>query len=165
MFITHIGIWKTRNLFRYETFIYLFEFKVFQHEERETHNFFLCWLFHLNPTTCGTPTANYWYDLGELRKSTSFVQAQISTNCFFKFWNPPLPGMTSFTSPVSFHTWDFYCDISIVTSAPLAREHLHSTNPRTKPKGLSLTKPKGKIYKTKNDNIKKSLRNYITKAF
>ena len=35
----------------------------------------------------------------------------------------------------------------IVTSAPRAREHLHSTNP--------CTKPKGKIYKTKNDNIKK----------
>ena len=43
----------------------------------------------------------------------------------------------------------------IVTSAPRAREHLHSTNPCTKRKVLSLTKPKGKIYETKNDNIKK----------
>ena len=32
----HIGIRKTQNLFRYETFYYLFEFKVFWHEERET---------------------------------------------------------------------------------------------------------------------------------
>ena len=39
---------------------------------------------------------------------------------------------------------------------PRAREHLHSTNPYTKRKVLSLTKPKGKIYKTK------SLHNYIT---
>ena len=40
---------------------------------------------------------------------------------------------------------------------------VHLTNPCTKRKVLSLTKPKGKIYKTKNDNIKKkSLLNYIT---
>ena len=32
----HIEIRKTRNWFRYETFIYLFVFKVFRHEERET---------------------------------------------------------------------------------------------------------------------------------
>ena len=35
----------TLYLFWYETFIYLFEFKVFRYEERETHNFLLCWLF------------------------------------------------------------------------------------------------------------------------
>ena len=63
---TRIGIRKTRNWFRYETFYYLFEFKVFPHEERERErerereNFFLCRLFHLSPTTCGTPAANYW---------------------------------------------------------------------------------------------------------
>ena len=40
--------------FRYETFYYLFEFKVFQHEERETQ--FLSMLtFPSDPTTCGTP--------------------------------------------------------------------------------------------------------------
>ena len=108
----YIGIRKTRNWFRYPNFYYLFVFKVFRHEERERHNFFLCWHFHLNPTTCSTPAANYWSGLGELRISTSFM---------------------------------------------------HLTNPCTKRKVLSLTKPKGKIYKTKYDNIKKiSLRNYIT---
>ena len=50
---------------------------------RERYNFFLSWLFHLTPTTCGTPAADYWSGLGELRKSTCFVQVQISTNCFF----------------------------------------------------------------------------------
>ena len=40
---TLIGIRKARNTsdslfwFRYETLIYLFEFKLFRHEERETH--------------------------------------------------------------------------------------------------------------------------------
>ena len=46
------------------------------------------------------------------------------------------------------------------TSSPLARGHLrsslHLTNPCTKRKVLSLTKPKGRIYKTK------SLGDYIT---
>ena len=46
------------------------------------------------------------------------------------------------------------------TSAPHVREHLRPclplTNPCTKRKVLSLTKPKGKIYKTK------SLGHYIT---
>ena len=46
------------------------------------------------------------------------------------------------------------------TSAPRARQHLrscfHLTNPFAKRKVLSLTKPKGKIYKTK------SLGHYIT---
>ena len=48
------------------------------------------------------------------------------------------------------------------TSFPCARQHLHSnlhlTNPFTKRKVLSLTKPKGKIYKTK------SLSHYITEV-
>ena len=46
---THIGIRKTRNWFRYETFYYLFEFKVFRHDERERHNFFLYRHFRLTP--------------------------------------------------------------------------------------------------------------------
>ena len=70
--------------------------------------------------------------------------------------------MTSFTSPVHFLSGVFIVTSLIVTSAPRVREHLHSTNSCTKRKVLSLTKPKGKIYKTKNDNIKKSHRNYIT---
>ena len=69
--------------------------------------------------------------------------------------------MTSFTSRGHI----FLFGVSIVTSlndtsALHAREHLHSclhlTNPCTKRKVLSLTKPKGKIYKTK------SLGHYIT---
>ena len=37
---THIGIRKTRNWLKYETFYYLFEFKVFRHEEGETISFY-----------------------------------------------------------------------------------------------------------------------------
>ena len=65
---------------------------------------------------------------------------------------PTLPDMTSFTSLVSFPIWEFYFDICEWTPALM----LHLTNPCTKRKVLILTKPKGKIYKTK------SLRHYIT---
>ena len=71
-----------------------------------------------------------------------------------------LPGMTSFTSPVHFLSGFFSVTCLIVTS-PRKRVNtcaqcVHLTNPCTKRKVLSRTKPKGKIYKTK------SLRNYIT---
>ena len=63
---------------------------------------------------------------------------------------------------VSFSIWDFYFDISewhilparVWTPALI----LHLTNPCAKRKVLSLTKPKGKIYKTK------SLGHYISNA-
>ena len=129
---------------------------------RERDNFFLCWLFHLNPTMCGSPAVNYRSGLGKLRKS--ICPGRNSINCFFFFTSPKssaLPGMMSFTSPVSFPIWVFYCDIWL-SHPPRVCEHQHSTNPCTKRKVLRLTKPKGKIYKMKNDDIKKSLCNYIT---
>ena len=61
---------------------------------------------------------------------------------------------------VSFPIWDFYFDISEwhihSARAWTPALMLHLTNPCAKRKALILTKPKGKIYKTK------SLRNYIT---
>ena len=96
--------------------------------KREKHNFFLCWI-SIWPSPRAAPAANYWSGLGELRKSTCFVQAQISTRCFFsnpKILSPSLPGMTSYTSPVIFPIWVFIVTSVIVTSSPRAREHLHS---------------------------------------
>ena len=67
--------------------------------------------------------------------------------------------MTSFTSPFAFTIWGFYCDISDCHIRP-ARALTSALNVCTKlthalsRKVLSLTK--GKIYKTKNDNIKKN---------
>ena len=85
------------------------------------------------------------------------------TDFFSNSQNPPrtLPVHDVIYIPRSY----FLSGVSIVTSmndtsAPHAREHLrsclHLTNPCIKRKVLSLTKPKGKIYKTK------SLRHYIT---
>ena len=74
--------------------------------------------------------------------------------------SPSLPGMTSFTSPVLFSIWCFYSDIWDCHILParawtpaLMSAPTHALNRKV----LSLTKPKDKIYKTKNDNIKKIL--------
>ena len=83
--------------------------------------------------------------------------------CFF-FKSPTssaLPGMTSFTSPVPFsslgfllwHLWLSHPPHACINTCTQLTHAL--TNPCTKRKVLSLTKPKGNIYKTKNDNIKK----------
>ena len=113
---TQIGIRKTRNWFRCETFYYLFEFKVFRHEERGRHNFF-------NKRAAHFVDPN-WSRLGETknRLPSSRLESQLPRSEFksqltaffsnFKILSSSLPGMTSFTSPVSFPIWGFYCHIS-----------------------------------------------------
>ena len=69
--------------------------------------------------------------------------------------SPSLPGMTSFTSPILFPIWGFYCDICDYYTLPA-----RAWKPAlmfTPTHALSLTKPKDKIYKTKNDNITKKI--------
>ena len=123
-----IGIRKTRNWFRYETFIYLFEFKVFWHEERETQ--FLSMLtFPFDPTTCGplSQTTGLASVSSENRLSSSRLESQLTA--FFsnpQILSSSLPGTTSFTSPVLFLSGVFIVTSPIVTSAPCAHEHLHS---------------------------------------
>ena len=126
MFINIYRNPKTRNWFRYETFYYLFEFKVFWLEERERHNFFLCWPFHLTPTTASSKIdllvrslnlnstnalASYRPKLVLPRWAQKINLPRLSLKLnlpfFFKFpKSSALPGMTSF--PI----WGFYCDIS-----------------------------------------------------
>ena len=79
---------------------------------------------------------------------------------FPKILSPRFRCMTSLTSPGVNSIWDFYFDISewhiLSARAWTPALMLHLTNPCAEGKILSLTKPKGKIYKTK------SLGNYIT---
>ena len=117
---TYIGIRKhltTLFWFRYETFIYLFEFKVFRHEKRETQ-FLTMLTFPSDPATCGTfrrPQQNRLPSSRlESQLSRSEFKSQLTVFVFF-FQIPKssaLPGMTSFTSPASFTLWGFYCNIS-----------------------------------------------------
>ena len=49
----------------------------------ERNTIFLCWLvLNLPPTTCVTPSANYWSGLGGTQKSTFQFGCTNSTNCF-----------------------------------------------------------------------------------
>ena len=155
-----IGNLKTRNsrnLFRYETFIHLFEFKSFL-TWGERNIIFLCWLLlhcqlSTQPTHCAhSAQIHLASPSSESRLSHSEAGTQISAHAS-GMWRHPHP-------LVSIHIWDFYFDISewhilsacTWTSALM----LYLTNPCTKRKVLILTKPKGKIYKTK------SLCHYIT---
>ena len=116
---------NTRNWFRYETFYYLFEFK-----ERERHNFFLCWLFHVTPHHVRPPlqTTGLASASSENRLASSKLKSQLTVFFFSnsKILSPSLPRMTSFTFPVHFLSGVFIVTSVIVTSAPRARKHLHS---------------------------------------
>ena len=98
--------------------------------------------------------------LGELQKSTFFFRGRNSTH-----WLSQISAHSSGAWRHShlldpFPIWGFILTSVNDASSPHARENLrsclHLTNPCAKRKVLSLTKPKGKTYKTK------SLGHYIT---
>ena len=164
MFINIYRNPKTRNWFRYETFIHLFEFKGFSTwGERDT--IFLCrLLLHRQlPTqlTRGARSAQIPLasPCSESRLSRSEAGTQLTG--FLKS-QPTLPVRNVTHTPWS----QFLSGIFILTSlndtsSPRAWTPalmLHLTNPCAKLKVLSLTKPKGKIYKTKSHG------NYITEG-
>ena len=124
---------------------------------RVRHNFFLCWLFHLTPTRCGPrpQTTGLASASSENRLSSSSVESQQTV-----FSNSPnrQPRFRAWrhSSSQSHFLSRVFTVISLIVTSPRARaQFVHLTC--TKRKVLSLTKPKGKIYKTK------FLRNYITR--
>ena len=131
---------------------------------RERHTIFLCWLLlHRQLSTQPTrgarsaqiPLAS---PSSESRLSRSEAGTQLTS---FSQLSAHASGAWRHSHPlVLFPIWDFYFDISEwhIFSARVGTPALmlHPTNPCAKRKVLSLTKPKGKISKTK------SLRNYIT---
>ena len=138
--------------------------KVFRHEERETQSFYADCFSHRQLSTqptCGTHSAQSRLastsperqpsrsDIGTQLTAFSQISAHASSAWRQPYHLVPIP------------IRDFYFDISewhiLSAHAWTPVLMLHLTNPCTKWKVLSLTKPKGKIYKTK------SLRNYITR--
>ena len=112
---------KTRNTydslfwFRYETFIYLFEFKVFWHEERERHNFLLCRLFNLTPPRAA-PRRKLMVWPRRAPKIDLLRPSPNLNSLFFFFSNPkesrPIASGYDFIHvPGSISIWVFYCDI------------------------------------------------------
>ena len=139
------------------------ELKVIRHEEREAQSFYADFSICSPPRAAPSrkllvwsrraPKVNLLTPRQELN-SLPFLKSPKSSAHASGAWchsQPLIP------NPL----WDFYFNITewhiLSARAWTAALMLHLTNPCAKRKVLSLTKPKGKIYKTK------SLRNYITK--
>ena len=133
----------------------------FRHEERERHNFSMLTVrpsSALNSQTqcmrapC-TGLAQVW------KINLLHLSSNLNSLLLFKITmnrSPLLPGMTSFTSPVSFPIRGFYCDICdchILSACAWTPALMSAPTHALSRKVLNLTKPKDKLYKTKNDKI------------
>ena len=143
-----------------------FELKVLRHEERERDTIFLCWLLlHRqlsNQPTRGARSAQSRLasPSSESRLFRSEAGTQLTAFSQIPKASAYASGAWRHSHPlVSIPIWDFYFDISewhiLSVRAWTPALMFHLTNPCTKRKVLILTRPKGKIYKTK------SLGNYI----
>ena len=139
MFINIYRNPKTRNWFRYETFIHLFEFKVFfdMRRERETHTIFLCWLLlhrqlSTQPTRGARSAQSRLASPRSESQLTAFLKSRKSSAHASGAWRHSQPLVT-------FTIWGFILASVNDASSPRAREHLcpclHLTNPCTEPKG------------------------------
>ena len=139
----------------------------FRHEERErdTHNFSMLTVSS-DPTdghACTTQSTNCT-GLAQVRK-INLRRSNLNSLLLFKITkNPIASGHDVIHIPSYISIWGFYCDIcdchtlpACVCTPALTSAPTHAQS-RTV---LSLTKLKDKIYKTKNDNIKKSFRSYL----
>ena len=107
--------------FRYETFITFLTFRFSTRGERETQ-FLLCWLFVQRQLSTHWPnqralTPQQITGLASPRFESQLASSHLKSQltAFFKIPknpSPSLPGMTSFTSSVSFPIRGFYYDIS-----------------------------------------------------
>ena len=104
--------------FRYETFITFFKFRLFDtRRERETQFFYVDCSSIISsqltdPTNvrARTPQSANWTGLAQVRKINLLrLSPNLKSLLFFKITKNP--GMKSFTSPVLFPIWGFYCDI------------------------------------------------------
>ena len=138
-----------------------FELKVIRHEERETQ-FFYADCFYICPKPHAAPHLQTAGLASAGPESQPFCSDAGTQLCFSQ-----IPQILSTSEHDVIHlprsyflSGNFYFDICEWHILPLhawtPALMLHLTNPCTKRKVLILTKPKGKIYKTR------SLRNYIT---
>ena len=156
-------MWNRRlSWFRYETFITFFKFRFSTWGERDNLSMLTVHpssaLNSLTQPTRMHPLHHNWTGLTQVQKSTRFIKVQISTHCFYS---------KSLSIPAHcFQAWchshpqsDFLSGVFIVTSVIVAWTPALMSAPThaLSRKVINLTKPKDKIYKTKNDNIKKIL--------
>ena len=151
----------------YETFIHQFWVKSFFDIRRERDTIFLCWLLlyrqlSIQPTR-GTRSAQSRLASPSSESQPSSSEAGTQLTAFSQISAHASGAWCHLNILVLIPNWDFYFDISewhiLSAGARTPVLMLHLTNLCNKRKVLSLTKPKGKLYKTK------SLRNYITVSF
>ena len=131
-----------------------YELKIIRHEERETQSSYADCFYIARSAQIRLATPK-----SESRLSRSEAGTQLTD--FFsnpQILSPQFPCVMSLTSPgPNFSIWDFYFDISewhiLSARAWTPALMLHLTNPCTKRKALILTKPKGKIDKTRSLRI------------
>ena len=108
---------KTRNWFRYETFIHLFELKgFFWHEERETQSFYAdCfYIVSTQPNQRAAPVAQKFVWPCPALNPDSLVRRQELNTAFSQIPKIPSPRircMTPFTPPGPISYLGFYFDI------------------------------------------------------
>ena len=138
----------------HKTFYYLWVKRFFDIRKRETQscydNFSICL-----PSTTTCSTRRKASASSENQPSSSNAKTQLTDfSQIPQIFRARFRWMTSFTSPSHITLWDFYFDISewhiLPTYAWTPALILHQSNTCAKRKVLSLTKPKGKIYKTKS---------------
>ena len=164
MFIRNLEIYETlwRLSFGSGTKLFITFLSLrFFYMRRERHTQFLSKLTFLSEPhyvrhISLTPTG-----LAEARSKIDCLPLDLNLNYLFIFKSPKSSALPSFTSPDVISYLGFLLWHPWLSHPPRARVNtcaqcVHLTNPCTKRKVLSLTKPKNKIYKTK------SLRNYIT---
>ena len=127
--------------FRYETFYYLFEFKVFRYEERERDNFLLSWLFHLTPPRAA-PLKTTGLASAKSKNRLALSKPKSQRTVFFQFPNPQpitsghdvihVPGHISYLGFLLWHLWLSHPPCTCVNTCS---QCVHLTNPCTKPKG------------------------------
>ena len=154
--------------FRYETFITFLTLRFSTRGERETHNFYYadCSIWPDNARAHSAVHKLHWPRPGpknQLASSKSKSQLAAFSKSLripayrFRAWRH------SHSQSISY--LGFLCDICdchILPARAWTPALMSAPTHALSRKVLSLTKPKDKMYKTKNDNIKKSFRNYIT---
>ena len=121
---------KFTKLVQVRNFNYLFEFKGFS-TWRERDTIFLCWLL-LHSQLSIQPSAQNMSCLPQVLISTFSFGGKSSTKWLFPNLKNPRFRAWYHSRPWSnFQPGFFIVTSLIVTSAPRAREHLHSTNPCT----------------------------------
>ena len=148
----------------------------FRHEERETQFFYAdCSSIVSSQLTDLTnarahPAVHKLTSLAQVRKiNTLRLSPNLNSLLLFKITknpSPSLPGLDlihipSYIPYLGFLLWHLRLSHPPRARVNTCTQCVHLTNALSR-KVLSLTKPKDEIYETKNDNIRKSFRNYIT---